>query len=80
MPTTVSPESSVISEKYSWPYVLIPMFTQQDYLLMKNIYARRSELTNIQSLTQTLINRTLSRTNTEEKSVINGNNILAVLA
>lgn len=78
--TATSGESTVINERYPWLYGLIPAITQQDYLLIKNIYSRRGELTNSKSLSRTIINQAISRTNTrEEMSPINDDDLLAIL-
>jgi uncharacterized RDD family membrane protein YckC len=72
-------ESTIISEKYPWLHAMLPNLTQADYLLMKNLYSRRNELTNIQLLALVLVNKTISRNNADETLSINDNDALTVL-
>jgi uncharacterized RDD family membrane protein YckC len=77
--TVPTAESMLIYERYPWLHALLPRITQQDYLLMKNLYKRRLELTNIQSLAKAVLDKLLLNLESVETFVINDKDTLAIL-
>lgn len=73
-------ELTNISENYPWLPAILPGITQPDYLLMKNLYSRRNELTNIYLLAQVLVNKTITYNNSDGTLLISDSDALAVLA
>lgn len=70
-------ESLRIQEQYSWMSSLALRMTQNDYLIMKDLYMRRNELLNIQQLAKVSLQKAAK--DMEEVKLLKDNDALVVL-
>jgi hypothetical protein len=64
---------------YPWMSLIVPFMTQEDYLLIKNLYSRRKELSNLAELTTGVIHKICNKAGLEQAPVVKKSETSAVL-